>query len=158
MRRFAALILATLALTLIGAVDAQALECRVQQAPISAAELNAVDPAYPWYQGQPGTWYYEVSGGTPFGEYQGKLNWPGDPSNNAHANIGATLDADGRDVVVLARYWQPDGTLPGYFAFWDPFNPISGFVATPGEFSIQLYPYDRQQASGTAKCFGEVSD
>lgn len=141
---------------LVAAGPVQALECRVQQAPISAAELNAVNPEWPYYLGQPGTWYYEVWDGTPGGTYWGKLNWPGDPSNNAHANVGALLDENGYALVALPRYWQPDGTLPGYFAFWDPFDPISGFVATPGAFSIHLYPVDRQTTKGTAKCFAEV--
>jgi hypothetical protein len=153
----ALLLLVTLLLLLVGtAANAWALECRVQQAPISAAELNAVEPVAPYYLGQPGTWYYEVWDGTPGQTYWGKLNWSGDPSNNAHANVGALLDENGYDLIVLPRYWQPDGTLPGYFAFWDPFNPISGFVAEPGSFSIQLYPVDRKQASGNTKCFGEV--
>jgi hypothetical protein len=145
-------------LLLAAAPSAHGLECRVQQVPISAAELNAVDPVAPHYLGQPGTWYYEVSGGTPGAQYIGELNWAKDPSNNAHANVGALLDENGYELVVLPRYWQPDGTLPGYFAFWDPFNPISGFVATPGAFSIHLYPADRKQASGNTKCFGEVTD
>jgi hypothetical protein len=150
---------ALLALLLTAAApSAHGLECRVQQAPISAAELNAVDPVAPHYLGQPGTWYYEVSGGTPGGQYIGELNWAKDPSNNAHANVGALLDENGYDLIVLPRYWQPDGTLPGYFAFWDRFNPISGFVAEPGAFSIHLYPADRKQASGNTKCFGEVTE
>jgi hypothetical protein len=135
-------------LLLATAPSAHGLECRVQQVPISAAELNAVDPVAPFYLGQPGTWYYEVWNGTPGGQYIGELNWAKDPSNNAHANVGALLDENGYDLTVL----------PGYFAFWDRFNPISGFVATPGAFSIHLYPADRKQASGNTKCFGEVTD
>jgi hypothetical protein len=126
-------------------VSAQAAHftCQVD-GPISAAELNTG-----------GTWSFEVFDGIPAAMYLVKVNWPGDPSNGAHTNstIGP-LDATGHGVTTLPRYWSPDGFLPGYFAFIDPVEPISGFVAVPGSFTVQVLKPDL--GTGTAKCQGEV--
>lgn len=119
------------------------MSCQVS-APIYAAELNAG-----------ATWYFEVFNATPNAEYWTKIQWAGDPSNGGHANAGVLTDATGYGRTTLPRYWQPDGFLPGYFAFWDPFDPISGFVAVPGSFSVHIYGKGLS-GQGTANCSGEV--
>jgi len=119
--------------------------CQVNQ-PISAAALNAG-----------GTWSFEVFNGVPGATYWVKVNWVGDPSNGAHPNAGiGPLDATGHGVTTLPRWWASDGMLPGYYEFWDPFDPISGYVATPGSFTVQVYKPDI--GTGNAKCQGVVGE
>jgi len=131
-----------LALSMVPA-RAVRISCQVN-GPISAAALNAG-----------GTWSFEVFNGNPGATYRVRVNWAGDPSNGAHANASiGPLDTTGHGVTTLPRYWAPDGFLPGYFAFFDPFDPISGFVAVPGSFTVQVYSPDI--GSGNAKCQGEV--
>ena len=126
----------------------QGFDCRVHE-PISAAALNTG-----------GTWSFEAFNGTPGGTYSARIQWAADPSNGGHANGGVgPLDANGYGITTLGAYWQPDGTVPGYFAFWDPFDPASGFVAVPGEFRVRLYPAQSEPATttGTANCKGVVT-
>jgi len=85
---------------------AEAMNCQVH-APISAAELNATDPAQPWLPGDPGTWSFSVSGGTPNATYAVKIQWAGDPSNGGHPNAGASTDAFGNGTTTLARLGPP---------------------------------------------------
>lgn len=147
MRRLAA-VLAAVALLLGAAVTpaaAASMTCRAQ-APISAAELNAG-----------ASWSFEVFNAQPNTSYRVKVNWPGDPSNGSHTNAGIITDASGYGISTLLRYWSPDGFLPGYFAFHDPYDPISGFVAVPGEFSVQVGPkLGDGTTAGKANCHGEV--
>jgi hypothetical protein len=141
--------LALIALLLLGgtmpARGAGGFFCRVNE-PISAAALNAG-----------GTWSFEVFNGTPSATYHAKVNWTGDSSNGAHPNTAiGPLDATGHGVTTLPRWWAPDGNLPGYFAFVDPYDPISGYVAVPGSFTVQVY--DPDIGNGNAKCKGTVTE
>jgi hypothetical protein len=132
---------------LTASAEAAPMSCTVS-APISAAQLN--EPT-------DGTWHFEVFNAQPNSDYKVKVNWPGDPSNGAHTNAGIITDSTGYGITVLQRYWSPDGFLPGYFAFHDPYDPMSGFVAVPGEFSVQVGPklFDGTIA-GKANCDGTV--
>lgn len=124
--------------------SAASMRCDVSS-PILASELNAG-----------GTWYFEVFGATPNATYAVKIQWAQDPSNGGHPSAGIDTDATGYGRTTLLRYWAPDGFLPGYFAFWDPFDPISGFVAVPGSFSVHIYTSKSSTGKGTANCAGEV--
>jgi len=145
LRRYGWLVVA-IALFVLSMAPAQAaarISCRVN-GPISAAALNAGS-----------TWSFEVFNGNPGAVYNARVNWAGDPSNGAHPNTDiGPLDAVGHGVTTLPRYWSSDGFLPGYFAFVDPYDPISGFVAVPGVFTVQVY--NPNIGNGNAKCQGEV--
>lgn len=120
----------------------------VVSSPLSAAQLNEPNN---------GSWSVEVFNAAPNVTYLGKLQWAGDPSNGGHPNLGVTTDAAGYGIASAQRYWAPDGFLPGYFAFFDPENPISGFVAVPGDFSVQVGPETTTgEHLGKANCAGEV--
>jgi hypothetical protein len=141
-------VMALVALTLILAQPAGAVKmgCGVSS-PIYAADLNAG-----------ATWYFEVFNATPNADYRAKVTWPGDPSNGGHSNAGIVTDATGYGRTTLLRYWAPDGFLPGGWPNgFDPYDPLSGFVAVPGAFSIHVYGKNGYTTGlGTANCSGEV--
>jgi hypothetical protein len=122
----------------------QAITCQVSS-PISATELNAG-----------ASWSFSVANATPNTFYAAKVQWAHDPSNGGHPSAGVETDAFGNGTTTLLRYWSSDGFLPGYFAFWDPYDPISGFVAVPGDFRVHVYPARDYEAQGNATCSGEV--
>ena len=134
-------------LGLAGPSQAAPMTCTVS-APISAAQLN--EPT-------DGTWSFEVFDAQPNVTYLVKVNWPGDPSNGGHYNTSILTDGTGHGVTVHQRYWAPDGFLPGFFEFHDPFDPMSGFVAVPGDFSVQVGPkLSGGGTAGKANCDGTV--
>jgi hypothetical protein len=153
-RRFlTAAILATAA-TLTTPTPAAALNCQVS-APISAAELNATNPPWPWFDGQPGTWSFSVTGATPNAWYVVNLEWQG--SDNPRPNADIDTGPDGNGVAAYPRYYAQGPTVPGHLEFFDPLNPISGYVAEPGVFSVHIYPSrSTPKPKGTANCAGEV--
>jgi len=133
-------------MSLMTPAHAAKMSCRVS-APIYASEVNEPTNAY---------WYFEVFNASPNANYAVKIQFAADPSNGGHPSAGIDTDATGYGRTTLQRYWAPDGTLPGYFAFWDPFDPMSGFVATPGDFSVHIYGSRNTSGRGTANCSGEV--
>jgi hypothetical protein len=142
MRYRVALVVALLMLGAAQPAQAGPFVCSVEPG-ISAAALNAG-----------ASWYFEVVGGQPNTTYSVKVNWTGDPSNGAHPNADVVTDAAGYGRTTLARWWSSDGALPGYFAFWDPYDPLSGYVAVPGPFTVHAYLHG---GYGSAKCPGEVT-
>lgn len=155
MKRIMLAALAAAATLAYSPAAASAISCQVST-PISAAELNSVNPPWPWTQGDPGTWYFEVTGGTADGHYLVKVQWAGDPSNGGHPSWSIVLDATGYGIEALPRWWAPDGTLPGHSVGGG--GGIENFVADPGVFSVQVYPDGNYtpRAQGKANCSGAV--
>jgi hypothetical protein len=131
------------ALMVSTAGHAASMTCQVQT-PISAAELNAG-----------ATWYFEVFNAQPDTTYGAQISWAGDPSNGGHSNAGIATDSTGYGRSTLPRYWAPDGFLPGYFAFFDSYDPISGFVAVPGDFVVHVGTHG-DDSKGKTNCHGET--
>ncbi len=106
--------------------QATVFSCNVQS-PIYRSDLNAG-----------AMWHFEAFNGTPGATYHVKVNWPGDPSNGAHANTSiGPLDAAGYGIMYLPSSWSVDGFLPQISAF-----------------TVQIYSPD--VGTGNTKCRGDV--
>lgn len=151
MKRLLLLAVVALVLAPLAATSSPSMGCRVSS-PISAAEVNSVNPVWPWLLGDPGTWYFEVFGATPNAQYHVKIQWAGDPSNGGHPSAGISTNSTGFGRTALPRWWAPDGSLPGFSTG----TGLENFTAIPDVFSVHIYTRPDSIAKGTANCKGEV--
>jgi len=161
MRNITTTIVGTLAvgLALGAAAPAQAgpngMRC-VVSSPISATQVNEPNNA---------TWSFEVFDAKPNLVYNVQVTYAADPSNGGHPNTGIETDANGYGITTLPRWWVADGSLPGHFESWDPSDPISGFVADPGDFEVRIGPkayvlpdYTTIVRAGKTTCGGTITE